>query len=934
VIEITSAQIVELENSAKIVESFDYIKNYLPVLLWALWLLVGTVFYAIHDDFGWAIGFYMSVNVGWSMGWSIPMSTKAYNTAFSLLFSIFHASFGVVFVGVAVIYMAQQLTANKDSWTLQIMKKARLEAASETEGYMDDLIAGFHFYFPKFKIILLFIFWLAAGLVWFTYSVETFNSTEAADYVLSSLSGGGYKVIPNGSSDWKFVIAALYAAVGVPLMAISLGLMLSLIMEAPDDQTIYEKIVANVTEEEIDFMKIFGIDDGDGTIDNREFIILTVVRIGAAPPELINQINERFRMLDRKHEGRISYDDIVFGRKNKPRPKGMQLLRSLSSSGDLMKRVSKPREATKKLTTGISNAFVRGLSAISLHSMSSIGPQGYSPRRGNSKVFPVNQGGSEDVECGVRQSKSNVEKFVVHAGSEDSGDGDSICSDTYTQEEKRNKTQKKSDECKSTTMTKSPISEFTRWRSNSSYEASDLDLQNVDDSGENGVQDALPFRGINEDELKSTNATLTTGDQGEIQEPNRFTIKDESSSTELQIADSTHPLSPDISDGPQCVEHRKSDPHSKWVKAKTNVAALRKLKTADNIQRMTKETSVHKRLMFAAYKTLIDPYVQSFMAWFLWLMCGTVFYTLNNDLPIVKGLYLSVSVGYGIFWWPMDTDPYTKAYTTAHLLFGSAAIACAMAAFARSLVNAKSNWYVDAMRKRDLEAAADTEGYWDDIVAAVKFYGPKLKAHILFLVWVCLGVAFGCGCVKWPLVSALYFAVSSMATGGMWPIPDDSPHWYFAFVAVYVCSGVPIMAIAFGVTAHSVATIGGSQLLEDKVNARITDEELAMMKKFGIEDGDGYIDATEFAILILVRIEALPPDLISVINGRFEDLDIDRKGYLSYQELKMPMMRRESTRARSIADAKMAMKNTADVNRRLGFGKVKYSLRSVKSAIR
>ena len=35
-------------------------------------------------------------------------------------------------------------------------------------------------------------------------------------------------------------------------------------MEAPDDQTIYEKIVANVTEEEIDFMKIFGIDDGDG----------------------------------------------------------------------------------------------------------------------------------------------------------------------------------------------------------------------------------------------------------------------------------------------------------------------------------------------------------------------------------------------------------------------------------------------------------------------------------------------------------------------------------------------------------------------------------------------------------------------------------------------------------------------------------------------
>lgn len=38
-----------------------------------------------------------------------------------------------------------------------------------------------------------------------------------------------------------------------------------------------------------------------------------------------------------------------------------------------------------------------------------------------------------------------------------------------------------------------------------------------------------------------------------------------------------------------------------------------------------------------------------------------------------------------------------------------------------------------------------------------------------------------------------------------------------------------------------VATMGGSQVLQDKVNARVTDEELEMMKEFGIEDGDGYV---------------------------------------------------------------------------------------------
>lgn len=48
-------------------------------------------------------------------------------------------------------------------------------------------------------------------------------------------------------------------------------------------------------------------------------------------------------------------------------------------------------------------------------------------------------------------------------------------------------------------------------------------------------------------------------------------------------------------------------------------------------------------------------------------------------------------------------------------------------------------------------------------------------------------------------------------------------------------------AIAFGITAHMVATIGRSDDLADRVNARITDEELEMMKEFGMEDGDGYV---------------------------------------------------------------------------------------------
>jgi Ca2+-binding EF-hand superfamily protein len=118
--------------------------------------------------------------------------------------------------------------------------------------------------------------------------------------------------------------------VNVCVLLLLSGLVLSLLMEAPEDKSIFEKIVAGVTEEEIEFMKIFEIDDGDGTIDSKEFIILTVVRIGAAPPQLINQIHARFDILDRQHTGKIKYDDLIVGRQK--RVKSLRgILKSMSS---------------------------------------------------------------------------------------------------------------------------------------------------------------------------------------------------------------------------------------------------------------------------------------------------------------------------------------------------------------------------------------------------------------------------------------------------------------------------------------------------------------------------------------------------------------------------------------------------------------------------
>lgn len=97
--------------------------------------------------------------------------------------------------------------------------------------------------------------------------------------------------------------------------------------------------------------------------------------------------------------------------------------------------------------------------------------------------------------------------------------------------------------------------------------------------------------------------------------------------------------------------------------------------------------------------------------------------------------------------------------------------------------------------------------------------------------------------------------------------------------------GVPLMAFSFGLLANAATSMAGSALLDEKINARITKEELSMMKSFGIENGDGSIDNKEYVILTLVRIGALAPELIRVINSRFQALDVENRGSIMYADL-------------------------------------------------
>ena len=187
-----------------------------------LWILLGTVFYAAHDQLSWPRALFMSVNVGWSIGWSMD-GLSEYDSPWSKVFTIYHTSIGVLFAGVTVLYIAQEVGKDKDNWIMQVIKMKELDVAAETEGCWDSFEGLVKVHLPTLRIIFVFLLWFAFGLVWYPLTNPEFTLAKNVDWILSTLTAGGYLTIPSTVDASQLVVTALYTNIGVPLLSIALG---------------------------------------------------------------------------------------------------------------------------------------------------------------------------------------------------------------------------------------------------------------------------------------------------------------------------------------------------------------------------------------------------------------------------------------------------------------------------------------------------------------------------------------------------------------------------------------------------------------------------------------------------------------------------------------------------------------------------------------
>jgi hypothetical protein len=96
--------------------------------------------------------------------------------------------------------------------------------------------------------------------------------------------------------------------------------------------------------------------------------------------------------------------------------------------------------------------------------------------------------------------------------------------------------------------------------------------------------------------------------------------------------------------------------------------------------------------------------------------------------------------------------------------------------------------------------------------------------------------------------------------------------------------GVPLMAVAMAELASQLVDQGDLEATKAQIVEDVTGEELLMLRKFGLENGDGVIDSAEYIILCMVRM-GQDPQLIEFIANRFKELDDDNSGYLTIEEI-------------------------------------------------
>ena len=222
-------------------------------------------------------------------------------------------------------------------------------------------------------------------------------------------------------------------------------------------------------------------------------------------------------------------------------------------------------------------------------------------------------------------------------------------------------------------------------------------------------------------------------------------------------------------------------------------------------------------------KIVIPSSIFWLIVWLLWLVLGTGFYayypnsvlisdgTVPKTLGLMKGFYMAVNIGYSIGWGDMiEDDTYARIFSTIYVIIGASFVAVALGFFADQVVADNDDWFLNAQQLAEYEYNTSKEQPLSTrLIEFIRFHSSKFKMLLLWLLFIGGMVAYSLiEFSDWSIDESLYFAVSSLSTGGHWSL-SPTKDWIYAMTGAFAAIGVPLMGIAMASLAGLFSTPSG-----------------------------------------------------------------------------------------------------------------------------
>jgi len=153
-----------------------------------------------------------------------------------------------------------------------------------------------------------------------------------------------------------------------------------------------------------------------------------------------------------------------------------------------------------------------------------------------------------------------------------------------------------------------------------------------------------------------------------------------------------------------------------------------------------------------------------------------------------------------------------------------------------------------------------------------------LAALVSFVSWIALGTLFSCLADKNPLVTGVYFAVSTLSTAGMVAVKTVESQGHVLFAAFYALTGVQVYCLFLGMFAGVLVERYQQGQFQEALQQKISKTEAEFLKQMVDHDGIPDVDFAEFLQFQMLRMGVIDRGMMEEVRKQWSKLDTEGTG--------------------------------------------------------